>query len=69
MALVNLETHYGFPNISDENNVFRYSPGCVEVTRTGWRGVSDDSGTSQQRQWVEFQIPEGSYDPKQSKLL
>ena len=62
MALVNLETYYGFPNISDENNVFRYSPGFVEVTRSGRRGDSDDSGTSRQRQWVDLQIPQGSYD-------
>jgi len=27
----------------------------------GGRGDSDDSGTSRQRQWVELQIPEGSY--------
>jgi len=33
MALVNLETYYSFPNLSDENNVFRYSPGCIEVGR------------------------------------
>jgi len=56
MALVNLETYYSFPNISDENNVFRYSPGFVEVGR----GDSNDS--TRQRQWVEIQIPEGSYD-------
>jgi len=31
MALVNLETYYSFPNLSDENNVFRYSPGFIEV--------------------------------------
>jgi len=30
MALVNLETYYNFPNLSDENNVFRYSPGFIE---------------------------------------
>jgi len=29
MALVNLETYYSFPNISDENNVFRYSSGFI----------------------------------------
>ena len=57
MALVNLETYYLFPNLSDENNVFRYSPGFVEVSR---RGDEDDS--TRQRQWVEVQIPEGSYD-------
>ena len=62
MALVNLETYYGFPNIFDENNVFRYAPGFVEVTRSGGRGDSDASGTSRQRQWVELQLPEGSYD-------
>jgi len=50
MALVNLETYYSFPNLSDENNVFRYSPGFIQ----------DDS--TRQRQWVEVQIPEGSYD-------
>jgi len=26
MALVNLETYYGFPNIDLSNNVFRFSP-------------------------------------------
>ena len=31
MALVNLETHYSFPNIQDENNLFRYIPGFLEV--------------------------------------
>ena len=56
MALVNLETYYSFPNLSDENNVFRYSPGFIEVGR----GDEDDS--TRQRQWVEVQIPEGSYD-------
>jgi len=50
MALVNLETYYSFPNLSDENNVFRYFPGFIE----------DDS--TRQRQWVEVQISEGSYD-------
>jgi len=50
MALVNLETCYSFPNLSDENNVFRYSPGFIEDGSTG------------QRQWVEVQISEGSYD-------
>ena len=39
MALVNLETYYSFPNLSDENNVFRYSPGFFEVGR----GDEDDS--------------------------
>ena len=41
MALVNLETYYSFPNLSDENNVFRYSPSFVEVgevTRMTQRG-------------------------------
>ena len=57
MALVNLEMYYSFPNLSDENNVFRYSPGFVEVSG---RGDEDDS--TRQRQWVEVQIPEGSYD-------
>ena len=56
MALVNLETYYSFPNLSDENNVFRYSPGFIEVVR----GNEDDS--TRQRQWVEVQISEGSYD-------
>jgi len=31
MALVNLETYYAFPNLSNENNLFRFSPGFVEV--------------------------------------
>jgi len=53
---VNLETYYSFPNLSDENNVFRYSPGFIEVGR----GDEDDS--TLQRQWVEVQISEGSYD-------
>jgi len=39
MALVNLETHYSFPNLSDQNNIFRYSPGFTEVGR----GDKDDS--------------------------
>jgi len=56
MALVNLETYYSFRNFSDENNVFRYSPGFIEVGR----GDEDDS--TQQRQWVKLQISEGSYD-------
>ena len=56
MALVNLETYYNFPNLSDENNVFRYSPGFIEVGRVG----EDDS--TRQTQWVEVQISEGSYD-------
>jgi len=50
MTLVNLETYYSFPNLSDENNVFRYSPGFIEVDST------------RQREWVEVQISEGSYD-------
>jgi len=54
---VNLETYYSFPNLSVENNVFRYSPDFVEASG---RGDEDDS--TQQRQWVEVQIPEGSYD-------
>jgi len=57
MALVNSEMYYLYPNLSDENNIFRYSPGFVEVSG---RGDEDDS--MQQRQWVEVQIPEGSYD-------
>jgi len=40
MALVNLETDYSFPNLSHENNVFRYSPGFIE------------DGSTRQRQWV-----------------
>jgi len=56
MALVNLETYYSFSNLSDENNVFRYSPGFIEVGR----GDEDDS--TRQRQWVEVQISEGSYN-------
>ena len=56
MALVNLETYYSFRNLSDENNVFRYSPGFIEVGR----GDEDDS--TRQRQWDEVQISEGSYD-------
>jgi len=39
MALVNPETYYSFPNLSDENNIFRYSPGFTEVGR----GDKDDS--------------------------
>ena len=31
MALVNLETYYSFPNLSDENYVFRYSPGSLRL--------------------------------------
>ena len=54
---MNLETFYSFPNLSDENNVFRYSPSFVEVSG---RGDEDDS--TRQRQWVKVQIPEGSYD-------
>jgi len=57
MAFVNLETYYSFPNLSDENNVFRYSPGFVKVSG---RGDEDDS--TRQRKWVEVQIREGSYD-------
>ena len=53
---MNLETHYSFPNLSDENNVFRYSPSFIEV----WRG--DESDSTRQREWVEVQISEGSYD-------
>jgi len=50
MALVNLETYYSFPNLSDENNVFRYSPSFIAGNST------------RQRHWVEVHIPEGSYD-------
>jgi len=56
MALVNLETYYSFPNLSDENNVFRYSRGFIQV------GRGDEDVSTRQRQWVEIQIPEGSYD-------
>jgi len=56
MALVNLETYYSFPNLSDENNVFRYSPSFTEV------GRGDEGDSTRQRHWVEVQIPEGSYD-------
>jgi len=59
MALVNLETYYLFPNLSDENNVFQYSPSFVEISGSGGRGDEGDTG---QRQWVEVQISEGSYD-------
>jgi len=33
MALVNLETYYSFPNLSDENKICRYSPSFTEVGR------------------------------------
>jgi len=56
MALVNLETYYSFPNLSDENNIFRYSPCFIEV------GRGDEGDSTRQRQWVEVQISEGSYD-------
>jgi len=56
MALVNLETYYSFPNLSDENNVFRYSPRFPEV------GRGDEDNLTRQTQWVEVQISEGSYD-------
>jgi len=56
IALVNLETYYSFPNLSDKKNIFRYSPGFIEVRR----GDEDDS--TRRRQWVEVQISEGSYD-------
>ena len=39
IALVNLETYYSFPNLSDKKNIFRYSPGFIEVGR----GHEDDS--------------------------
>ena len=38
MALVNLERYYSFPNLSEENNVFRYSQSFTEVGR----GDEDD---------------------------
>jgi len=50
MALGNLETYYSFPNLSDENNDFRYSLGFIE------------GGSTRQRQWAEVQNSEGSYD-------
>jgi len=56
MVLVDLETYYSFPNLSDENNVFRYSPGFSEV------GKGDEGDSTRQREWVEVQISEGSYD-------
>jgi len=40
----------------DENNVFRYSPGFTEV------GRRDEDDSTRQRQWVEVQISEGSYN-------
>jgi len=57
MALVYLKTYYSFPNLSDENKVFRYSPGFIEVSG---KGEEDDS--TWQWQWVKVQIAEGSYD-------
>jgi len=42
--------------LSDENNVLRYSQGFIEVRR------GDEGGSTRQRQWVEVQISEGSYD-------
>jgi len=57
MALLNLETYCSFPNLSDENNVFRYCPSFVEISG---RGDEDDS--MRHRQWVEVQIPEGTYN-------
>ena len=54
MALVNLETYYSFPKLSDENNVFQYSPAFIEV------GRGDEGDSTRQREWVEVQIPEGS---------
>ena len=59
MALVNLETYYAFPNIDSNNNIFRYSPGFVEVGR-GDRDDGEDA--SRLRQWVDIRIPEGCYD-------
>jgi len=56
MALVILKAYYSFPNISDKTNVFRYSPGFIEV------GKGDEDDSTRQRQWVEVQISEGSYD-------
>ena len=59
MALVNLETYCSFPNLDESNNVFRYSPGYIEVN-TSKRG--DDDSSLRQRQWFEIHIPEGRYD-------
>ena len=59
MALVNLEMYHSFPNIDSSNNIFRYSPGFVEVGR-GDRDDGEDA--SRQRQWVDVLISEGSYD-------
>ena len=56
MALVNLETYYSFPKLSDENNVFQYSPAFIEV------GRGDEGDSTRQREWVEVQIQEGSYN-------
>ena len=42
--------------MSDENSVFRYSPGFIEVRS------SDEDNSTRQRQRVEAQIREGSYD-------
>jgi len=53
---VNLETYYSFPNLSDKKNVFRYSPGFIEVGRGG------KDASTRQRQWVEGHILEGRYD-------
>jgi len=38
MALVSWETYYSFPNLSDENNVFRYSILLVSLRLGEWRG-------------------------------
>ena len=54
MALVNLETYWSFPNISESNNVFRYSPGFVEISESG---RNNEDGSSQQRQWFEISLP------------
>jgi len=56
MALVNLETYYSFPNLLDENNVFRYSPSFIEV------GRGDEGDSTRHREWAEVQISEGSYN-------
>jgi len=59
MTLVNLETYYSSPNLRDENNIFRYSPGFVEVSASE---RNNDDSSAQQRQWLDIHIPEGSYD-------
>ena len=50
MALVNLETYYLFLNLSDENNVFRYSPGFNEV------GSGDEGDSTRQENGSKFKF-------------